>query len=104
MKSLVKLELIIRKFSLHFVKRIGDEIFDFIKETREEFEDYKARSIVWSVADFEDRSSIEKFNNYKFDKTKFSLALKLMIKDHDANTGITWDTVDYYLDTYCRKD
>ena len=36
-----------------------------------------------------------------YDRSKFSLALERMDHDHDCNNGITWDTIDYYLDEYC---
>jgi hypothetical protein len=37
----------------------------------------------------------------RYDRTKFELALSNMVRKHDATLGITWDTIDYYLDEYC---
>jgi len=39
-----------------------------------------------------------------YDPDKFENALYEMMRRHDATIGITWDTVDYYLDEYCLKD
>ena len=39
-----------------------------------------------------------------YDSSKFADALDEMIDNHDANNGISWSTIDYYLDTYCNKN
>lgn len=66
--------------------------------------------IKWSVEDFESRvidnlDLEEGDESWKevYDETKFFDALEQMIHDHDCNNGITWDTIDYYLDEYCKK-
>ena len=59
-------------------------------------------TITWSVEDFEGRAvDIEANNDTRYDRDRFELALERMISQHDATIGITWDTVDFYLDQYC---
>ena len=73
--------------------------------------------ICWGINDFEYRASIlegytddieesviveNKPKSPIFDRSKFVEALGQMDHDHDANFGITWDTIDEYLDSYCR--
>ncbi len=80
--------------------------------------EFSSRSIVWGVFDFESRAretegwesgedfedmSIEVPEKFKrYDRTKFEDTLIRMIKEHDYNNGITWDTVDDYLDEFCK--
>ena len=83
---------------------------------KEEFEQYKKESIRWMVGDFYDQAAQNEFNidpNFeyeddnsfrKYDPTKFQAALELMIHRHDAMYGITWDTIDYYLNELCLKE
>jgi hypothetical protein len=67
-------------------------------------------AIQWGIEDFKQRA-IENLNlddddeSWKqiYDETKFPEALEQMIYHHDCNNGITWDTIDYYLDEYCKK-
>lgn len=61
--------------------------------------------VAWSVDDFVQQAMIEKEEHWKnhFDETKFYEALHKMIKRHDANEGINWYTVSYYLNEYCKK-
>lgn len=80
-----------------------DTVLSLYKELRE-------RSIIWSVEDFESRAidvlDLEEGDeSWKeiYDEDKFDHALTTMIHDHDCNNGITWDTIDYYLDEYCKK-
>ncbi len=70
-----------------------------------EFPEYPDEiSIKWGVADFEDRASSREANNrhLKYNRSKFPHALSEMGRLHDCNNGITWDTVDYFLDEYCN--
>ena len=36
--------------------------------------------------------------------SKFEEALHTMIREHDAGLGITWITIDHYLNEYCIKE
>lgn len=56
--------------------------------------------IVWSVEDFEHRAN-ERDGEY--DESKFENALEQMIHKHDATLGISWDTIDFWLDELCLK-
>lgn len=40
----------------------------------------------------------------KYDPEKFQDALETMIHKHDAEIGITWDTISDYLEEYCLID
>ena len=63
-------------------------------------------SIKWSVKDFKSRAIAltdeDVWQNY-YDESKFNSALKAMIKNHDANEGICWLTIDYYLEEFCKN-
>lgn len=69
-----------------------------------EFE-YRARMIESqeSGKDFEDMSIKVPEKLKMYDRKKFETAASQMIREHDCNNGITWDTVDYYLNEYCLK-
>jgi len=60
--------------------------------------------IAWSTEDFEARAvEIEEARGEGqiFDRSKFLEALYTMMNRHDAHIGVTWDTVDHYLEEYC---
>lgn len=64
------------------------------------------KAIVWSVQDFKTLAYDiygEKWGDY-CDEKKFKYALDEMILKHDANVGITWDTVESYLKKMCTYD
>ena len=60
----------------------------------------------WTVEDFVHRAAeIEESNRggkTLYDPSKFEEALHCMVNNHDANMGISWDTVDFWLDEMCR--
>lgn len=62
-----------------------------------EFERYKKASICWSVEDFFTRA---KETGYTITKKKAQEALEDMMAHHDANNGICWITLDYYIEEY----
>jgi len=68
--------------------------------------------LFWSVEDFEgvayrlfcelqkdNPKEFEMFTNWEqfYDKEKFPYQLEKMINSHDANIGITWETVEFYV-------
>lgn len=63
------------------------------------------QSVIWSVEDFAHKAKElqqkRPERNYKFDESKYEHALSEMIRKHDANLGITWDTVEIYLLEHC---
>lgn len=64
-------------------------------------------SVTWGVEDFKNRvlhlQEVFPEKKYIFDETKFEESLEEMISNHDANYGITWETIDYYLLQDCLK-
>ncbi len=68
--------------------------------------EHYTRTIEWSTEDFEMQAETRGGEDWKdvYDSSKFKEALDEMIGHHDALIGITWDTVDYYLDEFCRKN
>jgi len=69
-----------------------------------------AIKISWSTDDFISRAA-EVFDDDRFkswdeqyDDKKFADALDEMARNHDANEGINWYTIDYYLDYMCLKE
>lgn len=66
---------------------------------QEEFEKYKRESIKWSVEDF---TTMEK-EGWSITKKQAQEALEDMIRRHDAQYGISWDTVEYYIEEYGKK-
>lgn len=91
------------------------EAEEYFKKIEEMVEQYAKESIHWTVEDFaglacekedvyydgEDPSTLKgKLKIY--DPDKFQAALENMIAHHDAEIGITWDTIDAYLDNDCR--
>ena len=95
---------------------------DDVEQLEKEFEDYKLRSVTWDVEDFlwqallnEDvfskdpnietgQITMDNAKEYlkEYDPETFEDTLHNMIYRHDASIGITWDTIDYYLDVYCK--
>ena len=62
--------------------------------------------ISWSEIDFEQQArqacdGSDTWDQY-YNKDMFGQVLCDMIQNHDASIGITWDTIDYYLDVYCK--
>jgi len=54
---------------------------------------YKAESIKWSTADFTEYDH----PTHTITEEQAQEALEAMIDNHDANYGITWNTVEYYI-------
>lgn len=60
--------------------------------------------IKWSVEDFESvAAEIEEGKGEIYDRNKFCKVLQIMINKHDAEIGINWDTISFYLKEYCLK-
>lgn len=63
------------------------------------------KTIAWHIDDFEHQALTIENNGVKlFDRTKFNDALDTMIDKHDANIGINWDVIAYYLYEHCGLD
>jgi hypothetical protein len=61
---------------------------------KEEFEQWKMESVKWSIEDF------TSYPGYKISKRRAQQALEHMIHKHDAEFGISWTEVEFYLDMY----
>ena len=75
-----------------------------ISELANEIEQYKKESVKWSIEDFQKEASYFNKDQETYDPTKFQKALELMISNHDAETGITWEILQFYLDEHCLKE
>ena len=62
--------------------------------------------LTWSVEDFEAEAERLVGENWKdiYDESKFEDALFEMIDNHDAEWGINWNSVAFYLNQYCKKE
>jgi len=62
--------------------------------------------IAWCVDDFEAHAEYLESNTNNgqqiYDRSKFGYALRRMCDKHDAEYGITWETIGAYLDDYCQ--
>lgn len=63
-------------------------------------------SIIWTEQYFEEKAlELErKAGHFLFDRDKFTSALYQMIAAHDRQTGISWSTVEYYLNMLCKNN
>lgn len=70
-----------------------------LEDLQKEFDQYKKESIKWSTEDF---TSFEKSEDtfYSITEKNAQELLEDMIKHHDASLGITWDTVESYLQNW----
>ena len=87
---------------------INEETYDFLDHIIDNIETLAGESVRWSVDDFltqalNKENVIEAKYLKKYDPSKFQEALERMIDKHDAPIGITWDTIDFYLDEMCKS-
>jgi len=63
-------------------------------------------AIIWKVEHFEQKAKEreQKSSNELYDRNRFEKALYEMMKNHNRDEGISWSTVEYYLNTFCKKD
>jgi galactose-1-phosphate uridylyltransferase len=66
------------------------------EELLKEFEQYKKESIKWSVEDFTEYEHPE----FTINDQQAQDALERMIRKHDASLGISWNTIEYYIEEY----
>lgn len=105
--------------------RIGSDEYDEINqivsllENQESYlENLSKRCIIWGVDDFISQAE-ERWNFTKdsfgdiyinatkwqdiYDEAEFEYALEKMIDKHDAEYGISWESINFYLDEFCLK-
>ena len=63
-----------------------------------EFEQYKKESIKWSVEDFTEYDQV--VDDYNITIEQAQKALEKMIRYHDCEVGITWETIDSYIEEF----
>lgn len=80
---------------------------DFAGMAEEQFElmTYYSENSPKSVQERAKRilSTCKNWKDY-YDESKFEEALDSMIHKHDAEYGITWESVKFYLEEMCRKE
>ena len=86
---------IIRKMTKEFVTK------DYLAPAIEDFE-YRAIDRWQYVSG---RGNYPNATSWRdiYDESKFQEALDRMIHKHDASHGISWETVDFWLDKICLK-
>ncbi len=87
-----------------------NEIVNLLTQAKDYQEEKDKRSIIWSVDDFitQAEQSFSKYIEARcwqdiYDESKFEEQLYEMIDNHDAEDGVSWQTIDCYLE-YCLKD
>ena len=68
-----------------------------IKLLEQQMRELRENAIIWGVEDFFSRAEDV---GYIITEDQAAMALDDMMQHHDANNGICWDTVDYYLTQY----
>lgn len=81
---------------LALIKEALGEITRKYAELDNEFEQYRRESIKWSVEDFIDYSHI----THTITMEQAQMALEDMIRNHDAENGVTWWTIASYIEKY----
>lgn len=94
-----KLEMNVKEVDnseLALIKEALGEMTRRYAELEEEFEQYRRESIKWSVEDFLDYSHI----THTITMEQAQMALEDMIRNHDAENGVTWWTIASYIEKY----
>jgi len=87
------------------IMRIGNTDYYPADKVRHELDELSTECIQWSIEDFEHMAIQCKGNDWEeyYDKNMFGDALECMIYDHNAEYGISWDTVQEYLQRICAR-
>lgn len=78
-------------------KAITWDVLDFEGQAKQNWENQKESSLT------DEYRNAEKWQDV-YDESKFQEALEMMIDKHDATIGITWETIDFWLDEVCLKN
>lgn len=89
-------ELMVDKRTLSETKEALDRIVKQYLAMVDEFAQYRAESIKWSIEDFLDYDH----PTHTITPEQAQMALEHMINRHDAGIGITWDSVSAYIEMY----
>jgi len=71
-----------------------------IIEILDEYEQRMKGAIEWTVLDMMSAVSMTSMNHWELSEEDAQKALEEMIENHDANLGITWETVTAYISKY----
>lgn len=82
------------------LKKQIQELKSKLTKLERKHEQYKRESIKWGVGDFMGRA---KDTGYTISRAKAQDSLEEMIRRHDCNFGITWDTLDFYIQQNGKK-
>jgi hypothetical protein len=63
-----------------------------------EFEQYKKESIKWSIEDFTTLNT--EYDDLFITDENAQKALEMVIRTHDCDLGITWETIRYVFEKY----
>ena len=87
------------------VIRVSNVDYYSTVKVKQYLEDLSKECIRWSTDDFKNIAIQKKGEDWQdwYDEDLFESALHSMIARHNAMAGINWETVDYYLELYCRK-
>ena len=63
--------------------------------------------IAWHNEDMEEladhyEANADPSESVKYDRSRIPFAMMEMMHNHDASMGISYDTLEFYLDEYCR--
>ena len=91
---------------LDVIQALKDDTWGNFKSDIKRALDPETLSVYWCVEDFRQRADEREKDIKKkvYNREDFKAALDMMISKHDCSLGITWDTVDVYLDLYCRRE
>lgn len=70
------------------------------EELLAEFEQYKKESIKWSVEDF--TSLNDEYDDLYITDENAQKALEYVIRNHDCDLGITWETIRYTFELFAE--
>lgn len=70
-------------------------------ELKQEFEQYKKESIKWSVEDFTTLNA--EYDDLFITDENAQKALEMVIRTHDCDLGVNWETIRYVFEEYADK-
>lgn len=94
---------IVDKLNKHVVRMSNIDYYP-AQSVKNELELLAKECVRWSIEDFKYAAKLKRGEDWEewYDKNRFDEALNNMINKHDCSYGITWNTVEYYLNEYCR--
>jgi hypothetical protein len=78
-----------------------DELQEKYDNLQKEFDQYKLESIKWDIIDFLDYDTN---GEYTITEEQAQKALEHLIRSHDAQYGIGWHNIAFYIGEYGTKN